>query len=150
MTGIAKLVQEEIRRLARRETKPELERLKKECSELRRSVAQLNQRLHAVERNGNASVPEASEGSENGDGPAPLEVVVAPPSITAGMVKALRTKLRLTQAEFGRLVGVSGQSVYQWERRSGPLQLRRATRHALLRVKAMGVREARTLLLEKD
>ncbi len=92
MTSIVKLVQEEVRRLARRETKPELERLKKECGEMRRSISQLTKRLNAVERNGS---PQQLPGT---NGQTLLAAPAVHPSITAHMVKTLRTRLGLTQA----------------------------------------------------
>lgn len=34
----------------------------------------------------------------------------------------------LTQDDFGKLLGISSQNVYQWERKDGPLRVREATK----------------------
>ena len=48
-------------------------------------------------------------------------------SITGKGVKALRRKLRLTQAQFGKVAGISVTTVAKWERTDGKVDLRRQT-----------------------
>ena len=55
--------------------------------------------------------------------------------ITGKGMRSLRRKLGLTQDEFGKLLGVSVQNVYQWERKNGPIRVRDATRTAILAVR---------------
>jgi len=150
MCGVANFTrqfQEEVRRLVRKETREDLERLRREASESRRALNTLKrqveglERAHRQARGGEGPQAAAKEAARKEAAPA-----VARVRITAQTVRALRQKLRLTQAEFGRLLGVSGQSVYQWERQEGRLQLRRATQEAIIAAKGMGVREARTRL----
>ena len=47
--------------------------------------------------------------------------------ITAKGMRSLRRKLRLTQAEFARLAGVSTPTVWQWEKKTGALKVRGET-----------------------
>jgi DNA-binding transcriptional regulator YiaG len=55
-------------------------------------------------------------------------------------VKAQRQRLKLSAADFGKLVGVSGLTVYNWEHGKGrPKKERLAT---LVAVREMGRREA--------
>ena len=61
-------------------------------------------------------------------------------------MRSLRKKLRLTQEGFGKLVGVSSQNVYQWERKNGAIRVREATKAAILAMRDFGVREAKTKL----
>ncbi|NLT70143.1 MAG: helix-turn-helix domain-containing protein [Verrucomicrobiaceae bacterium] len=46
---------------------------------------------------------------------------------TAASVKKLRTEIGLSRAEFAEWVGVSAQSVANWEKQRGPLNLRRSS-----------------------
>lgn len=149
MANFGKQFQEEVRRLARKETKDDIQRLQREQVELRRMVSLLKKRLSALEqktaRLGRSAADKAPRN-------APAEELPAEGAdrarISSRTVRTLRQKLGLTQAEFARLVGVSGQSVYQWERQDGRLQLRHATRKAIVEAKKLGVREARARLEE--
>jgi DNA-binding XRE family transcriptional regulator len=62
------------------------------------------------------------------------------------MVRSLRGRLGLSQSDLAVLLGVTGQSVYQWERKGGSLKLREKTKTALQRARQMGKREARAEL----
>jgi cell division protein FtsB len=57
--------------------------------------------------------------------------------ISGQAIRRLRRRLGLSQEAFGRLVGVSGQSVYYWERRQGALRLRHNSRRAILELQNM-------------
>ena len=61
-------------------------------------------------------------------------------------IRSLRRKLGLSQKEFGKLAGVSTGAVTQWERKSGALKLRGATKTALLAIRGIGKAEARKRL----
>jgi len=58
----------------------------------------------------------------------------------------LRRRLDLTQVEFGRLMGVSGQAVLNWERKGSRVRMRSANLAALAGIQKMGKREARRRL----
>ena len=60
--------------------------------------------------------------------------------------RSLRRKLRLSQAEFGKLLSVSEQAVYMWERRNGAIRVRDTTRANLMAIRDFGAREARQRL----
>ena len=55
-------------------------------------------------------------------------------------LKALRTRLGLSAADLGQLVGASGQSVYNWE--AGTAVPRENLRMALASLRGIGKREA--------
>lgn len=63
-------------------------------------------------------------------------------------IKSLRKRLGLSQAEFARLLGVSDQTVYKWERKSGMLEFRGVTKAKVLAVRGIGAREAKKRLAE--
>ena len=58
----------------------------------------------------------------------------------------LRRRLGLTQVEFGRLMGVSGQAVLNWERKGSRVRMRSANLAALAGIHKIGKREARRRL----
>lgn len=146
MANFIKLFQDEVRRLARKEAKDDVARLRKDNVELKRVLAQIRQRLAKLEQEKKRLTKVVAKVQ-----PVPAE---APDSeadrarISSKTIRTLRARLGLTQAELADLVGVSGQSVYQWERRDGQLQLRKATKKAVVALKTMGAREAKKRLAE--
>ena len=67
--------------------------------------------------------------------------------ITGKGVKALRRKLGLTQAQFGRLAQVSIATVVNWEGTDGKIEIRRkATEARLQSIRGMGKRQAAVIL----
>ena len=143
MPNIAQVLKAEICRLAKKEAKAltskltkDVVRLKKANVAMRRCVAQLkrdNDLLMASEKRRQQSQPVA-----------PLTAGRA--RLTAKGVRAMRKKLGLSQAEFGRLVGVSTVSVGNWEKKDGPLRLKAGTRAAVLALRGLGAREAKRRL----
>lgn len=68
--------------------------------------------------------------------------------MTGRGIKSLRRKLRVSQADFGRLIGVTAQAVVNMEKKNGPLAVRKGTRAAILAIRGMGAREADAKLAE--
>ena len=64
------------------------------------------------------------------------------------MVRKLRAKLGLTQAEFAKLAGMSGLTVYKWEKADGRINPRGRALAGLAKVMGMGKREAKRALGE--
>ena len=63
-------------------------------------------------------------------------------------IRSMRRKLKLSQAELGKLAGVTPQAVMLWESKTGRLRLRTATEAKLQAVRGMGIREARRALAD--
>lgn len=149
MPNFGKQFQEEVRRLARKEAKVDLERLKREQLELRRAIADTRKAFDKLQREikrlrriaPDAATPAASEGGE--------ETGVRA-RVSAKTIRTLRARLGLTQGEFAKLVGVTGQSIYQWERKEGPLTFRGGAKERIVAVKNIGSKEARKRLLEMN
>jgi DNA-binding transcriptional regulator YiaG len=142
--NFSKLFQEEVRRLARKEVKDAVDGLRKDTADYRHAIADLKRRIGALEQ---ANKRLARQTVQPVPEPAAEETDAADRlRISSDTVLRLRQKLGLSQADFAKLLGVSGQSVYQWERRKGRLNLRGATRKAFLDVRDIGVREARKRL----
>jgi DNA-binding transcriptional regulator YiaG len=144
MANLELILKEEIRRLARKEVKSFVAELQKENRELRRTVRGLRQQVDALERKSKKVIRHVNAQREEEIKATPEQAERA--RVSAESIRKLRQKLGLTQADFAKLVGVSGQSVYQWERKSGKLRLRNATKQAIIEARKMGVREARRFL----
>lgn len=137
MPNIADVLRGEIRRLAQKEAKIAMAELKKENTELRRLVSEMKRRLDQVERTASGGEDTRSYVTQLND---------ARVRITGQMILGMRERFALTQAELAHLLDVSAQSVYQWERNLGSLNLRQRTLNAVLEVRDMGKREVRKRL----
>ncbi|MBU0715311.1 MAG: helix-turn-helix domain-containing protein [Verrucomicrobia bacterium] len=145
MSQLMTVMKDEIRRIARKEIKAVTAGLKKDQTIFRKAVAGLRRqtkehrstirqllRVATKQVKMATMAPEAAEGRKAW--------------ITAKGIRARRKKLKLSQAQFGKLIGVSGYTVLKWEHGSGPLKLRSRTRRAFLAIRGLGIREARLRL----
>ena len=137
MPSLSTILKGEITRLARKEIKAAIDPVRKanaghrkEIAELKRQVASLQRDLKAASKPSTARV-EADEASTR---------------FSAKGLKSLRAKLGLSAAEFGQLVGASGQSIYNWE--TGKAVPRASQQAALAAVRGIGKREAGKRLAE--
>lgn len=143
MPNIAQVLKEEIRRLAKKEAKAltftikkDVVKLKKANVAMRRDVALLkrdNDLLMASEKRRQQSLPVAAPEASKA-------------RLTSKGIRAMRKKLGLSQAEFGKLVKVSTVSVGNWEKKDGGLRLKDGTRAAVLALRGLGAREAKRRL----
>lgn len=69
-----------------------------------------------------------------------VEVETRKTRFVAGGLKSLRSRLGLSASDFGRLIGASGQSVYNWE--AGKAVPRSSQQAALASIRGLGKREA--------
>ena len=145
MSSLGNLLKTEIARLSRRELRSQVEPLKKQSALHRRHIAALKRHVVALERlvgqlrKGNAKALRASppEGEE-----------AQGVRFSAKGLATLRARFGFSAAEMGRLLGVSGQSVYNWEsKKSVP---RRAQVAALAQLRGVGKREALARLEAAD
>ncbi len=144
MPNVAKVLKEEISRIARKEIKSAVARITKPTTKTRKAQAALKRRLAVLEKQAKQilSVVNRLEAAQPKAAPEATSKI----RVTAKGMRSLRRKLRLSQGEFGRLLGVSEQAVYMWERGSGALRVRETTRTALLAIRGFGAREARAHL----
>jgi len=144
MPNVAKILREEITRLARKEMKRAVLDLKRDAVKNKKAVSAVNRRIASLEKM-NRGVRAAIEGGKKA-GAVEAAAPAARMRFTGKTSLGLRRKLKLSQVEFGKLIGVSGQSVYQWERKGGRIKLRKKTMEALAAIKGIGAREARRRL----
>ena len=141
MPNIAKVLREEMQRLAKRQARAELNpvrrdniRLKKIVADLRRQIAALNRTSRDLVKKVTpvVAIKEIEKATERAAKLRP----------TSKSLKKLRARLGLTQARFGRLLGVSGQAVVQWASKDGRIRMRQTTLSALAEIQNIGKREA--------
>ena len=113
MPNIAAILREEICRLAKREIKRHTAVIKQAVVQYRRDIADLKRQLReqAKEIAFLKSQERKRLGQPSSKAEEPLESVRFSPR----SVKAQRHRLRLSAADYGKLVGVSGLTVYHWE-----------------------------------
>ena len=142
MANIGALLKQEIVRLSRREVRKELHGTKNVSAQHRGYIAALKRRVAGLERQvaglerAAAAAPKAAP--EAGD--------AATVRFVAKGLRSHRSRLGLSAAEYGRLAGVSAQSVYNWE--LGHATPRPAQVRALAALRVVGKREARRRLDE--
>ena len=142
MAKLAIVLREEIQRLARKEVRKAVSPLKKEVTRLRRDVAELKRLVAQLARDTKRVVPEVARLRRVALDPKAKEVKQA--RFGPKLIAALRRRLKLSRAKFGRLAGVSSNTVYLWE--SGNTAPRDKARAALLDLRRIGVREAKRRL----
>lgn len=134
MTNIATALKSEIARLARKEVRAEVTPLKKAAGQYRSAVAALKRQIQSLEKQLRRTRKEATRPEQEDAG---AEVRHR---FQAKGLATHRRKLGISAEDYGRLVGVTGQSIYKWER--GGSHPRAAQVQALAGVRGIGKREA--------
>jgi DNA-binding transcriptional regulator YiaG len=147
MSNVVKILKAEIARISKKEAKSATQAIGKSNTWLRKTVADLKKRLVLLEKENKRLVatlrkyqvaqPEKVD-TEEGE----------KARFTSRGIRALRNKLRLSQADFGKLLGTTPHAVYLWEKKIGALNLRDKTRTAILSIRGLGAREAKEKLAE--
>lgn len=132
----------EITRLARKVVKSEVASLQSASTSHRRQIAALKRQVAELEKQvrqlgkGVARVAAAASTDSESEG--------TTIRFQARGLKTLRAKLGLSAEDLGRLAGVTGQSIYNWE--AGKAKPRPAQATALARLRGIGKKEAKARL----
>jgi len=147
MSNVVKILKAEIARISKKEAKSATQAIGKSNTWLRKTVADLKKRLVLLEKENRHLVaamkkyqvaqPEKIDAEEGKKA-----------RFTSRGIHALRKKLRLSQADFGKLLGATPHAVYLWEKKQGALNLRDKTKAAILSVRRISAREAKEKLAE--
>jgi len=142
MPNIGAAIREEITRLSRRETRSQLGLTKKatvqhrhDIASLKRKIAQLERQIALVSR----KLPSGLAPPSNGE---PVTRV----RFVAKGLRSQRERLGLSQNDLGKLLGVSAQTIYNWEH-----AVARPRREQIVKIVAMrgfGKRQAAAKLQE--
>ncbi len=135
MPNLAGVLKDEVRRLARKEIKAELAATKKASAQYRGDIAALKRQLRDQTRQITAlERANRKAGSAGPDGTA------AAARFSPKWLQAHRERLEVSAADYAALMGVSAQTIYNWEKgktRPQPQQLK-----AWSAVRGLGKREA--------
>jgi DNA-binding transcriptional regulator YiaG len=136
MPNIAKVLKDEVQRLAKKVVTTETATMRKQAAQYRRDIAALKRQVDDMQRRLNFI-----EKQETKRVAAPAEPDAAENARFSrkGLVSH-REKLGLSAADYGKLLGVTGQSVYSWEQgrtRPRPTQLAK-----IVEIRGIGKREA--------
>ena len=147
MSNVVKILKAEIARISKKEAKSATQAIGKSNTWLRKTVADLKKRLVLLEKENRHLVaamkkyqvaqPEKIDAEEGKKA-----------RFTSRGIHALRKKLGLSQADFGKLLGTTSHAVYLWEKKEGALSLRDKTKAAILSIRGLGAREAKEKLAE--
>ena len=136
MPNIGTVLREEISRLSRRESRSQVEATRKATAQHRRDIAALKRQVAQLQR----QVTQLSN-----------KVHGAPPAVSSDStakhvrfaakgLRSQRNRLGLSQTDMGTLLGVSAQSIYNWESESARPRDEQLVKLAALR--GIGKREA--------
>ena len=138
MPNIASILKAEISRVARKEVRAEIETLKKASVAHRASIAELRRQVSALEKELRRVAKGATRPAAASDS-AHEAAAGTKRRFSATRLAAHRSKLGLSAARYGQLVGVSGQTIYHWEQ--GKARPRAAQLESLAAVRDLGARE---------
>lgn len=140
MVNLASLLKSEISRVARKEIRAEITTLKKASAQYRTDIAALKRRLAEQDRlivklSKNKSTAAVASADDN-------------PQLRfrADGFASLRKKLGLSAADMGKLLGVSLQTVYHWEK--GQSKPRASQLQGIAEARKLGKRGAAARLAE--
>ncbi len=139
MPNVASVLKEEIARVARKEVRSETETLKKTSVQSRSEIAALKRRVVALEKlvvrlgKTKPSAPMIPDQS-------------SPMRYSAKSLSAQRRRLGLSGPEMALLLGVSTQTIYNWETEKSRPRLQQIA--AIATVRGMGKRNAKARLAE--
>jgi DNA-binding transcriptional regulator YiaG len=144
MSNLASVLKNEISRVAKREIRAELQSLKKSSARHRADIAALKRSIDALEQQLRQArkQPSAASDADAGSGDEPKR------RYSAKRLATHRAKLGLSAENYGRLCGVSGQTIYHWEQEKARPQA--AQLEALARIRGIGIREALARLEQSE
>jgi DNA-binding transcriptional regulator YiaG len=147
MSNVVKVLKAEMMRISRKEARGATQGIGRSTTWLKKVIADLKKRVVLLEK-GNRSLVATmkkyqAEFSQKLD-----KEETSRARLSSRGIRSLRRKLRLSQLDFGKLLGTTAHSVYLWERKQGALRVRDKTREALLSIRGLSAREARTKLVE--
>lgn len=134
LPNLGSVLREEIARLSKRALRADVASVKKasamhrrHIAALKRQIADLERKVAQLARRGNAA-------------PASADADKRPIRFVAKGLRSQRNRLGLSASEFGKLVGVSPQTIYNWEHEAARPAREQLAR--LVALRGLGKREA--------
>ena len=116
MPNITVVLREEIARLARKEIKTQTEVLRKASAEYRKRIAEMKRQITDLERKVKSLEKQGPKTAQPKTGEDEEGIF----RFSARGLRSNRKRLGLSASDYGKLIGVTGQTVYKWEQDSGP------------------------------
>jgi len=140
MPNIATVLKEEILRLARKEIRRQTQTLRRTSAQYRRDIAAMKRQLSDLQHKVGPLQKRVLK-TLSAEGVEPKTDGVR---FTAKGLRSQRQRLGLSAADYGKLVGVTGQTIYSWEHETSRPRKSQVVRLAVIR--HLGKREALTRL----
>jgi len=140
MPNVAAVLKEEIVRLARKAARRQTSALKRASAQYRKDMAEMKRRLSDLQHKVS---PLQKQVSRRVSFQVP-EVNAERVRFTAKGLRSRRKRLGLSAADYSKLVGVTGQTIYSWENETSRPREQQVAVIASLR--RLGKREAQTRL----
>ncbi len=140
MPNIGSVLKEEIVRLSRKEARSQVDPMRKVTAQFRREIAELKRQVTQLQR----QVALLSRKALGQATAAKADSTTRPARFTAKGLRAQRERLGLSADDFGKLLGVSAQSIYNWEQEKARPRPEPLAKLAALR--GVGKREAQARL----
>ena len=140
MPNIGALLKAEIARLSKREIRKEVAGVRKASATYRREIAALKHQVIALQRK-SALLEKSTDQAYDTKASAPPD---RPIRFVAKGLRSLRKRLGFSAAQLAQVLGVSEQSVYNWE--TGKATPRKEQLVAISAMRGMGKREAQSRL----
>lgn len=144
MPNVATVLKDEIRRLAKKEVRAYASIAKRALAQNRKDVSRLKRLVREQQKRIALFV---AQGRKQAGEPPAEQDILAGARYSARSVRAQRKRLGLSAEDYGKLVGVSGLTIYNWEH--GKARPRKAQLAALVAVRGIGKREAIKRLAEQ-
>ena len=153
MANLASALKEEIGRLARKEIRQQTAGTAKTVAQCEREIAALKRQIGGLQRMLSAQRPQGAPGPTASKKTGKKKVAAARPAAKAAPdsgskrsrfsakgLKAHRERLGLSADNYGKLIGASGLSIYNWEQEKA--RPRESSIAALASIRGIGKREA--------
>jgi DNA-binding transcriptional regulator YiaG len=145
MPNLAAVLNDEIRRLARKEVRAASDPLQDQIRELKKNMRLQRDTISHLQKQLSQLKAVSAKPSENmlktldsGD--------AGQVRLSSTSIKKHRRRLKLSQGELGQLLSVSTHTIVRWE--AGTSKPRHTNRSGIARLRNMGIREVRKLLGE--
>lgn len=145
MSNIAAALRSEIARVARKEIRTEVEALRKSLGTARRQIVELKRQLEDQHKQ-LRGLQKATQAARGQHPPEPQEGDGKLRRFSPARLAAHRQRLGLSAADFGKLIGASTQSIYNWE--TGTARPRADALEAIAQLRGMGKRAVMARLAE--
>ncbi len=147
MPNVAQVLKEEIGRLARKEIRAICDPLRQQVQTLRRTVRTQQETIDRLEKSLSKMVEmTATDAGTSLYAPEAEKEEGSQARVTPASIRRHRHRLKMSQAELGRLLSVSTNTIVRWEQ--GSSKPRAQHRTALLRLRHMGIRDVKQVLAE--